>query len=475
MFNSEAALSARLDHPNIVHVSEYVEEEGECFLVMEYLRGVNLSDVLKQLADRDELLPIGMAVDVVREICLALAYAHGLADDEGKPLGIIHRDVSPSNAMIGFDGRVKLLDFGIAKALNKSDDHTRTGSLKGKFSYMSPEAVDSEVELDARTDIFAAGIVLHELLTGSRLFKGRDDLHTISLVRACKIDPPSASRPEIPPELDRITMKALARDRSERYQTASALASDLGRLQEHMRWDEERTAAFLKAHELEPLPEDPPADPDATATPEMAAREAATVAAKPGGSDAGKTGKTGKTGGQVSASSEAATVASPGSVTGVARPAGASRTGLVFVLAAVVGVLVAAIAWRMRPRRPDPVVAPGPAPAASPVASPPVVTPVEPAVVAPAPAAPAIEPAPVAPVGPAARADEPSEQTDKIRPGKGTRSRDGDRGRGRGEGSERGERPSGESPPRPRTRSNANDPKKPPPIDLKRGDVLKTF
>src|SRR5688572_2365580 len=208
MFTDEAVVSSRLNHPNIVQVFEFAEEAGEHYLAMEYVHGVNVGDVQKRVTAKQ--IPLGMAAHVVREVCLALAYAHELRDEEGQSLAVIHRDVSPSNVMIGYDGSVKLVDFGVAKVLCASDELTRTGALKGKVSYMSPEAVEGDLELDGRTDLFSAGVLLHELLTGKRLFKGHDDLKTISLVRACRVPAPSSLRDGIPRQLDRIVEKALA-------------------------------------------------------------------------------------------------------------------------------------------------------------------------------------------------------------------------------------------------------------------------
>ena len=250
MFTVEAMLSARLNHPNIVQVFEFAEVAGERYLAMEYVHGINLGDLQKRL--KGVPVPVGMAAHLVREICLALGYAHALPDDDGKPLSLIHRDVSPSNVMIGYDGGVKLLDFGVAKALSSTDELTRTGALKGKVAYMSPEAVDGELSLDGRTDIFAAGVVLYELLTGKRLFKGGDDLRTIALVRACKVEPPSTERPDIPPELDRIVLKSLARNRDQRYERAELLAADLNQLSHDLEWDATRTSLFLKQHDIQP-------------------------------------------------------------------------------------------------------------------------------------------------------------------------------------------------------------------------------
>src|SRR5439155_19887904 len=144
---------------------------------------------MRALLARGAPPPPGLGAYAMREVCRALHYAHALNDDNGAQLRLIHRDVSPSNVMLAFDGAVKLLDFGIAKALAEaSENKTQTGTLKGKFGYMSPEQVDGR-EIDHRSDLFAAGIVLHESLTGRRLFKGAHDLQTISLVREAKIDP----------------------------------------------------------------------------------------------------------------------------------------------------------------------------------------------------------------------------------------------------------------------------------------------
>lgn len=250
MFTDEAVVTARLNHPNIVQIFEFSEVAGEHYLAMEYVHGVNLSDIHKRIGDR--FMPIGFAAHVVREICLALAYAHGSSDDEGRPQPVIHRDVSPSNVMIGYDGSVKLVDFGVAKVLSQSDDMTRTGALKGKVGYMSPEAIEGELELDSRSDLFSAGVVLYELLTGRRLFKGSDDLRTIALVRACRVPAPSTIRPEVGEVLDRICEKALARDRDERFADALALAAALGQVVRETGWDGEQTARFLKEVQIQP-------------------------------------------------------------------------------------------------------------------------------------------------------------------------------------------------------------------------------
>jgi serine/threonine protein kinase len=245
MFVSEARLSARLNHANIVHVFELGDVDGEYFLAMEYVRGRDLVNVMRAQLMKG-VPPPGLGAFVVRDICRALGYAHSLTDDYGAPLRLIHRDVSPSNVMLAFDGAVKLLDFGIAKALAEaSENKTQTGTLKGKFGYMSPEQVDGR-EVDHRADLFATGIVLHESLTGRRLFKGAHDLQTISLVREAKIVPPSSVNPEVPPELDRICLKALARLPEDRYRSCEDMAQELDQLVYQLKWGPERLASMLR-------------------------------------------------------------------------------------------------------------------------------------------------------------------------------------------------------------------------------------
>jgi serine/threonine protein kinase len=255
MFTAEAMLSAQLNHANIVQVFEFAENDGELYLAMEYVHGVNLAELLKRLDGVP--VPIGMAAHLVREVALALAYAHALNDEHGRPLSIVHRDVSPSNVMLGYDGCVKLVDFGVAMGLTPWVQSTRTRALKGKMAYMSPEALEEDVELDGRTDIFAAGVLLHELLTARRLFGAHDDVHTLELVRACKVRAPSWQRPEVPAELDRIVTKALAKDRRSRYATADELAAELTQLAIQFPWDKLRTAAFLRNQGIQPQCEQP--------------------------------------------------------------------------------------------------------------------------------------------------------------------------------------------------------------------------
>ena len=226
MFVEEAKLSARLNHPNIVHIFELGAVESEYFISMEYIRGHDLSETMRGIwktmgPPRPELVAY-----IGREACRGLAYAHGLTDDSGRPLGMIHRDISPSNVMLSYEGAVKLLDFGIAKALGDTTEATKSGTMKGKYAYMAPEQTDG-VNVDHRSDIFACGIVLHEVLTGRRLFKGQNDVQTIERVRRCEVPVPSLQNPAVPPALDAAILKALARDPNDRWQSAAEMADAL--------------------------------------------------------------------------------------------------------------------------------------------------------------------------------------------------------------------------------------------------------
>jgi serine/threonine protein kinase len=230
MFIEEAKLSARLNHPNVVQVFELGAVDKEYFIAMEHVRGRDLAETMRTLWARVGPPQPQLVAYIGREMCRALAYAHDLTSDDGEPLGMIHRDVSPSNVMLSYEGAVKLLDFGIAKALggegSKEETGTGRGTLKGKFAYMAPEQTQGS-DVDKRIDIFATGIVLHEILTGRRLFKGENDLQTVERVRQCEVAPPSLQNPLSTPELDSIVLKALSRHRDDRFQTASDLADAL--------------------------------------------------------------------------------------------------------------------------------------------------------------------------------------------------------------------------------------------------------
>jgi eukaryotic-like serine/threonine-protein kinase len=246
MFLGEARLSSRLMHPNIVQVYDLGQANGEYFMAMEYVRGTELVEVIGACLRRSQRIPIGLGVIAVRDICRALSYAHGLVDDSMRPLLIVHRDVNPANVMVSHDGVVKLLDFGIAKALgHESEERTRTGVLKGKFSYMSPQQAEGK-HIDHRADLWAAGVILHELLAGRRLFKAENDLKTLARVGSLEIEPPSKNNPEVPAALDAICMKALQRDPDLRYQSGAEMADELEAVAAQLRWNTGSLGALMR-------------------------------------------------------------------------------------------------------------------------------------------------------------------------------------------------------------------------------------
>jgi DNA-binding response OmpR family regulator/tRNA A-37 threonylcarbamoyl transferase component Bud32 len=228
MLIHEAKLAARIQHFNVVQVLDLGEIDGQVYIAMEYVRGRDLAALLSNTYRRKERLPLGVSLCVAIEFLTGLDYAHRLPGDDGAPLGLIHRDISPQNVLISFEGEVKLTDFGIARVIAGDSDVRLPGNLHGKFGYMSPEQVDG-LRLDQRSDIFGAGVVLHEMLTGQRLFRGKTPQETVELVRLTDVRPPSATNPDVPHEIDRIVMKSLARDREQRYQTVGAMLGELSR------------------------------------------------------------------------------------------------------------------------------------------------------------------------------------------------------------------------------------------------------
>ena len=248
MFIAEAKMSGRLNHANIVQVFELGSIEEEYFISMEYVRGRDLAETMRTIWGRVGPPRPELVAYIGREMSRALSYAHNFTDDSGRVLGLIHRDISPSNVMLSFEGAVKILDFGIAKALHSEKGEeleSRVGSLKGKFAYMAPEQTIGTT-LDGRTDIFAAGIVLHEVLTGRRLFKGANDIQTIENVRRCEIPPPSAQNPFCSAELDAIVLRALAKNREDRFQTAADLAEALDDVVHAARFQPEHLAQLMR-------------------------------------------------------------------------------------------------------------------------------------------------------------------------------------------------------------------------------------
>jgi len=215
MFLHEARIAVRLNHPNIVQIFDLGEQGGTFFIAMEYIHGEDVRRTWKQSVTVGNPIPVPLVCRIIMDAAAGLDYAHKKTDQNGQPLSIIHRDVSPQNILLSFEGAVKVVDFGIAKAADQVT-HTRTGVLKGKYSYMSPEQA-SGGQIDQRTDQFALGVVLYELLTLTRLFKRSNELQTLAAVTECKVPPPSEVNPRVPKDLDPIVLKALARNHEERY------------------------------------------------------------------------------------------------------------------------------------------------------------------------------------------------------------------------------------------------------------------
>ena len=226
MFADEAKVAAQLNHPNIVHIYDLGKiEAGGYFIAMEYVEGMDLRTILRSGRELDRPIPVALAVYVASKVASALDYAHRRRDARGEEMRIVHRDVSPQNILISYEGEIKLCDFGIAKA-DRKVSQTESGSLKGKLQYMSPEQAWGK-SIDHRSDLFSLGCVLHEMLTGERLFRGDSDLTVLELVRKAEVKPPSEWNADVPAALDDVVAKALAREPDDRYATGSEMLRDL--------------------------------------------------------------------------------------------------------------------------------------------------------------------------------------------------------------------------------------------------------
>ena len=225
MFLDEARIAAALNHPNIVQVYDIDAVDGQYFMTMEFLRGHDLRFVLKELRRNNAGMPLPLALRIVSEVAGALHYAHERRGVDGKPLGIVHRDVSPKNIFITFDGVIKLLDFGIAKAHHRLSV-TRTGTLKGRYPYMAPEQVVDDA-VDSRADVFALGICLWEMTTGRRLFQGKTAYEILKKIRDQPVPRPSEIVPGYSPAIEEVVMRALVKDRDQRYQSCLAMQRDI--------------------------------------------------------------------------------------------------------------------------------------------------------------------------------------------------------------------------------------------------------
>ena len=228
MFLDEAQLAAQLEHPNIVKTYAFGEHDGQYFTVMEFLAGEDLGKVLDHLSLRAELVTLPVAVHIAAQLCNGLHFAHQLADPAGRPLRLVHRDINPDNIVITYDGEVKIIDFGVAR-VDTALTRTVTGMLKGKFAYMSPEYIKDQ-RCDHRADVFSVGIVLWEVLTGRKLFARETTAATMYAVMDDPIPPPSRYRSDVPPALDAIVTRALARFPPDRFESAEEMRGALDQL-----------------------------------------------------------------------------------------------------------------------------------------------------------------------------------------------------------------------------------------------------
>ncbi|RMG12037.1 MAG: serine/threonine protein kinase [Deltaproteobacteria bacterium] len=225
MFLNEAKLAAQLNHPNIVQIYDLGKIHDTYFIAMEYIFGRDMRRVIPKAESMGIPFPMVYALKIASSVCEGLYFAHQKKDIYGNPLNIVHRDVTPENIFVSFDGTVKILDFGIAKAANQIEQ-TRAGEIKGKISYMSPEQVVGK-QLDARSDIFSLGVVLYEWITGFKLFTGDSEVAILKSISEGKIYAPSYFKADVPEAVERILMKALEKDREKRYQSAWEMQYDI--------------------------------------------------------------------------------------------------------------------------------------------------------------------------------------------------------------------------------------------------------
>jgi serine/threonine protein kinase len=244
LFMSEMKISSLLAHPNIVRVMAIGSVEEQPYIALEHIDGIDLRALLRHLTRSDGRLPAAAATYVAREVARALHHAHTLTDAEGRVLGLVHRDVSPSNVMLGFDGTVRLVDFGIAKLMEVTGNATSSNALMGKFAYAAPEQASGDRDIDHRSDQYSLGVVLYEMLTGRRLF-GDNDVQMLAAIEAGQIDPPSRVVPGLPEALDLVCLRALARERTARFANCQQLGDALDAFLSTSPWGPHDLAAFL--------------------------------------------------------------------------------------------------------------------------------------------------------------------------------------------------------------------------------------
>lgn len=244
MFVAEAKILGMLHHPNVVQAYDFGEIDDTLFLVLEYVDGPSLARVMRARRNMGQKIPPAIAAHFAHELCRALDYVHTLRGADGQPLRVVHRDVTPSNVVLTATGGLKLLDFGVVK-FGAAEPHTQNGTIKGKPAYLAPEALKGQ-PFDHRLDIFAVGVLLHEMLTLNLLFGSDSDLITLHKVLEGPIPRPSETHPEVSPALDAIVMRALERDPDARYPTAAEMASDLNTFVVASQLHSDQVVAFVR-------------------------------------------------------------------------------------------------------------------------------------------------------------------------------------------------------------------------------------
>lgn len=342
MFLKEADIARSIEHPNVCQVLDLGEQRGVLYLVMEWIDGESLSVLRDVLEERAEQVPVAIAARIGEQAARGLAAAHSLMDDAGEYAGVVHRDVSPQNILLRSDGLVKIVDFGVAKALERTDHTTQSGFIKGKVAYLAPEQAQG-LEVDARADVFALGVVLYELLTGVHPFRAASDVATLLRVSSDEpARPVRALRAHVPDRLARTIERALSKTPSERHPSMLELARELAAAAAEVEAGEEVSLAAFVHDALG----------DRRAERARVLREAATIADE----------------------RAARTLAEPATSTAPPRPAARSRLGLSIAITIAVGALGVAIGAGVRPDgRPlataGPAITPPPPPSPSPSAS----------------------------------------------------------------------------------------------------------
>jgi serine/threonine protein kinase len=244
MFLDEARITAAFNHPNIAQVFDLGQEDDGLYLAMEFIAGQNLNQITGACLRRKQQLPIGFTLSVARDVCMALHYAHTFTAPSGEPSPVIHRDVAQKNVMVNYDGVVKLLDFGIAKAKG-SLERTSAGTVKGTTGYMSPEQVRGD-KLDGRSDLFSVGVMLHELITGARLFAGKDERDEMLKILEAPIPWPSHVAPHVPEDVSKVVMQALERSREKRFLNGRDMARAIEAAAGRLLMDSDHRASMMK-------------------------------------------------------------------------------------------------------------------------------------------------------------------------------------------------------------------------------------